>query len=188
MELLMNYEFEVLNFIQANITNPVLDKTMIIFTYLGAGGFIWILVTLMLLMSAKYKKNGLILAISLLGCLLIGNVILKPLIGRIRPCDVNLAVELLVKRPLDASFPSGHAMSSFAAALSIFYLNKKAGVGAFLLAAAISFSRLYLYLHYPTDIVAGAVIGIAIAVISKKIVDRYYKQKNRMVVDRYVHN
>ncbi|MGB5824324.1 MAG: phosphatase PAP2 family protein [Proteocatella sp.] len=186
MELLMNYEFGVLNLIQANLTNPILDKIMIMFTYLGTMGFIWILMALMLLMSTKYRKNGVAMAASLLVCLLIGNVILKPLIGRIRPCDVNTAVQLLISRPLDASFPSGHAMSSFAAATTIFYFNKKMGAGAFLLAATISFSRMYLYVHYPTDIGAGALIGILIAVVCKKIVDKYYRKKNDMVIDRYV--
>lgn len=186
MELLMNYEFGVLNFIQTNLTNPIMDKIMIILTYLGSFGAVWIFIALILIMTSKYRKNGLALAVSLILCLIIGNVILKPFVGRIRPCDVNTAVQLLINRPLDASFPSGHAMSSFAAATTIFYLDKKLGFGALLLAAAISFSRLYLYVHYPTDIVAGALIGIAIAVAIKAIVFKYYKKNNYMVIDRYV--
>jgi len=181
----MNYEFGVLDFIQTNLTNPIMDKIMIILTYLGSLGAVWIFIALMLIMSPKYRKNGIALVASLIMCLLIGNLILKPLIGRIRPCDVNVAVQLLINRPLDASFPSGHAMSSFAAATTIFYLNKKMGAGAFLLAGAISFSRMYLYVHYPTDIVAGALIGIAIAVVCKVIVFNHYNKNNYMVIERY---
>ena len=105
METLLKYEFAVLDSIQSDITGPVLDKIMVVFTYMGSGGFIWILAALMLLSFPKTRKTGIVVAVSLLGCLLIGNIILKPLVGRIRPCDINTAVELLIKRPLDASFP-----------------------------------------------------------------------------------
>lgn len=183
---MINYEMKVLDFIQANLTNPVMDKLMIFFTYLGSWGLIWVLLALMLIMPSKYRRDGVAMAVSLILCLLIGNIILKPLIGRIRPCDVNQAIQLLINRPLDASFPSGHAMSSFAAATTVFYLSKKLGLGALLLALLISFSRMYLYVHYPSDIVAGALIGILIAVISQKIVNKYYRKKNDMVIERYV--
>ena len=186
METLLKYEFAVLDFIQSDITGPVLDKIMVVFTYMGSGGFIWILAALMLLSFPKTRKTGIVVAVSLLGCLLIGNIILKPLVGRIRPCDINTAVELLIKRPLDASFPSGHTMSSFAAATCIVFYSLKYGIPAKALAVTISFSRLYLYVNYPTDILAGAVIGILIAVISKKAVDAWMSRKNGMVIDRYV--
>jgi len=185
METLLKYEFTILDFIQSDMTSPVMDKIMTAFTYLGSGGFIWILLAVLLLSSARSRKNGFIMALSLLGCLLIGNIILKPLIGRIRPCDVNTAVDLIIKRPLDASFPSGHAMSSFAGAMCIMFYSVKYGIGAMIMAVIISFSRLYLYVHYPTDILAGAILGILIALLSKKIVGTYLSKKNAMVIDRF---
>lgn len=185
MENLLIYEFQILDFIQMNMRNPILDKLMVIFTYLGSAGFIWILIALTLLASSKNKKYGIALALSLLLCLIIGNITLKPIVDRIRPCDVNEAIKLLIKHPTDASFPSGHTMSSFAAAVSLLYYDKLKGIMAMCLAICISFSRLYLYVHYPTDIIAGIILGIIIAIISQKLVDIYYKKKNSMIIDRY---
>jgi undecaprenyl-diphosphatase len=91
--------------------------------------------------------------------------------ARIRPCDINTAISLLISRPLDYSFPSGHTMSSFAAAMVLFLTNKKIGIPALILAAFISLSRLYLYVHFPTDVLAGAVLGILFAHLSIKIID-----------------
>lgn len=185
MENILQYEFQILDFIQLNIKNPVLDKLMVIFTYLGSAGFIWILIALILIFSGKNKKYGIAMMLSLALCLLIGNLTLKPLIARIRPCDINDTVNLLIKRPTDASFPSGHTMASFAAAVSLLYYNKKIGLLALILASLIAFSRLYLYVHYPTDILAGMLIGIGIAIVSQKIINTYYRRKNSMTIDRY---
>lgn len=185
METLLKYEFTILDFIQSDMTSLVMDKIMTAFTYLGSYGLIWILLAVLLLSSERTRKNGVIMAVSLIGCLLVGNIILKPLIGRIRPCDVNAAVDLLIKKPLDASFPSGHAMSSFAGAMCIMFYSIKYGIPAMILALIISFSRLYLYVHYPTDILAGAILGILIALLSKKIVETYLSRKNSMVIDRF---
>ena len=92
------------------------------------------------------------------------NGILKNLVGRIRPFDVNTSIQLLVARPHDYSFPSGHTAASFAAAVILFLqLPKKYGIPALILAVLISFSRLYLGVHYPTDVLAGAVSGTLIA-------------------------
>jgi undecaprenyl-diphosphatase len=87
-------------------------------------------------------------------------MILKPLVARIRPCDVNTAVQLLIARPTDYSFPSGHTAASFAATFALYFSRKKLWIPAIGLAVLISFSRLYLYVHYPTDILAGVMIGI----------------------------
>ena len=97
--------------------------------------------------------------------LLITNLILKNAVQRIRPCDLNAAVELLIERPHDWSFPSGHTTSSFAAAAALLYANKKMGIPALILASLIAFSRLYLYVHFPTDILAGILIGVACALL-----------------------
>jgi len=89
------------------------------------------------------------------------NGILKPLIARARPCDINTAIQLMIPRPDDFSFPSGHTAASFAAAFSLYIAGvKKLSIPAFILASFIAFSRMHLYVHFPTDIVAGIVIGI----------------------------
>ena len=93
--------------------------------------------------------------------LILCNGILKNLFHRVRPYDIRTSIELLVKRPLDYSFPSGHTAVSFAAASAAWFMKKrKTGVAFGAVACLIAFSRLYLYVHYPTDVLAGAVIGI----------------------------
>jgi len=162
MEVVQNFDNTVLNFIQTYFSSSVLDFLMPLVTKLGNGGLVWIIVALAFLKSRKYRTDGLMIVASLLLCVILGNLILKPLVARIRPCDINTAIPLLIARPTDYSFPSGHTMSSFAAASVIFHANVNMGIAAFALAALIAFSRLYLYVHYPSDIIAGIILGLFI--------------------------
>ena len=98
------------------------------------------------------------------------NVILKPAVARLRPCDVDTTVQLLISHPGEFSFPSGHSGASFAAASALFFGKSPLGIPAFILAALIGFSRLYLYVHYPTDVLAGALIGIALGWIGNLLI------------------
>jgi len=166
MELIQNIDNIVLEFIRTNMNSGMLDQTMPFITNLGSGGFIWIIAAIIFLASKKYRKDGILLICSLLLCVLIGNITLKPLVARIRPSEINMAISLLIPRPTDFSFPSGHTMSSFAAATVIFHANNKMGIAAFILAALIAFSRLYLYVHYPSDIIAAVLIGVLISIFT----------------------
>ena len=94
---------------------------------------------------------------------LLGNVALKNMVARQRPCWLDPSVGLLVQVPRDFSFPSGHSMVGFEGAVSIFMFNRKWGIPALMLAVLIAFSRLYLFVHFPTDVLAGAVLGTVIA-------------------------
>ena len=156
----MGIELQILNAIQT-IHHPILDLIMCGITKLGNAGIIWILLTAILLILPKTRKTGMILALALVADVILCNGILKNLVARTRPFDVNTAVQLLITRPHDYSFPSGHTAASFAA-VSALYLagEKKLWKGACVLAVLIAFSRLYLYVHYPTDILGGIVVGI----------------------------
>ena len=156
-------DFSILDFIQANIKNPVLDQIIPFITSLGNGGVIWIIVAIIFLITRRYRPYGIMLGAVLLLGVIAGDVILKPLIGRVRPCNVNTAVELLIERPMSFSFPSGHTMSSFGAAAVIWAADRRFGISALILAVLIAFSRLYLYVHYPSDIAGGIVFGLAVA-------------------------
>ncbi len=158
----------ILNFIQNNMHSTFMDKFMPVITFLGNNALFWIVIAVLLLISKKYRTTGLMLIGALAICLIIGNLTLKPVIARARPCWVNTDIHLLVSSPKDYSFPSGHTMSSFAAAVVLFLRNKKVGIWALLLAAMIAFSRLYLYVHYPSDVAVGLVLGIAAAYLSVK--------------------
>ena len=142
-------------------------------TRLGDAGIIWILLCIVLLILPKTRKSGVVLMAALLVDLVVCNVILKPLVHRIRPFDVKTGIELLVKRPTDYSFPSGHTAASVASVMALYLAGeKKIWVPALVLAVLIAFSRLYLYVHYPTDVLGGMIIGIAAGAIGYWLVKK----------------
>ena len=156
------WEIDWLDTIQTWRT-PVFDKVMVAISTLGNAGFIWIVICVILLLLKKYRKCGILMMSSLLLDLLICNVILKNLVARPRPCWLNETVQLLVDSPKDYSFPSGHTMAGFAVAPILYYANRKLGIAAYILAGLIAFSRLYLYVHFPTDVLGGVAFGLGIA-------------------------
>ena len=167
----MAFEFTFLNWLQQFHT-PVMDALAIFFNYAGEHGEIWIAFTLLLLLCRRTRKAGAAMAIALVSYLIAGDCILKPLFARPRPCDVNTAVTILVKRPHGHSFPSGHTASAFAAAFALWLQNRKLGTPALVLAAFIAFTRLYLYVHFPTDVLGGLVLGLALGAISSQLADK----------------
>jgi len=157
-------EFNILYAIN-EIHNPVLDKIMVGITTLGDAGAIWILLGIILLFMKKTRKCGILMLISIALGALVGNVILKNVIARPRPCWVNPDIALLIPNPHDFSFPSGHTLASFEAAIMIFLHNKKWGSLSLVLATLIAFSRMYLFVHFPTDIIGGIILAIIISLI-----------------------
>ena len=119
------------------------------------------------------------MAAALLMGLVVCNIILKPLVGRIRPFDYELlhfgkVIPLLIEAPTDFSFPSGHTIASAEAAGVLLLHDKRLGIPAAILAALIAFSRLYLYVHYPTDVLAALVLGIGIALLANHVINKGY--------------
>ena len=170
-------EFQILDALQT-IHNPVLDTIMCAITRLGDAGIIWILLCIVLLVLPKTRKCGVILLAALLVDLVICNGILKPLVHRIRPFDVRTGIELLVKRPTDFSFPSGHTAASFASVMALYLAGeKKIWISSLGLAVLIAFSRLYLYVHYPTDVLGGVVAGLAAGALGYWLVKKVSELK-----------
>ncbi|MBR3943253.1 MAG: phosphatase PAP2 family protein [Clostridia bacterium] len=162
-------EANFLLFIQEHIRNPITDVLFKGITTLGNAGAFWIAITLLLLCFKKTRKIGIMCAVSLLLSLVINNLMLKNIIARPRPYDMIEGLKTLVAAPTDFSFPSGHTASSFAAATVLFLtLPKKYGIPAIILAALMGFSRLYIGVHYPTDVLAGLISGVLIAIITVK--------------------
>lgn len=158
----MNFDWIVLHWIQNTLVCPALDFLMPKITLLGNGGAIWILSALGLLATKKYRKYGVFLLAGLTVGVLVGNLTLKPLIARPRPCWLDTGVQLLIANPTDYSFPSGHTLSSVIGAVVLTKANRKFGLAAIPLAALIAFSRLYLFVHFPTDILGATVLGVTI--------------------------
>ena len=172
---MIELEFKVLDFIQEFLRCPFLDFLMPKITVLGNDGIIWIVAALVLLATKKYRRGGLALAVGLLAVLLIGNITLKPLIARTRPFDLVENIELLVAAPTDFSFPSGHTLSSVVAAAILTMTDKRFGYVAIPLAVLIAISRLYLYVHFLTDILGGVLIG---AIISTVVYLIFFRKKS----------
>ncbi|HCW52154.1 MAG TPA: phosphatase PAP2 family protein [Clostridium sp.] len=164
MDFILNIDNSILQFIQNNIRSDVLDTIMPKVTSLGNAGIIWIIICVIMILKRKYRKYGVMMAIALIYCAIVGNLTLKPIVARIRPFDANPLIDgLLINAPKDFSFPSGHTMVSFSCACILLYMNKKIGIAALILSSAIAFSRLYLYVHYPSDVLMGMIIGILLS-------------------------
>lgn len=157
----MGFEFAILDFIQG-MRCSFLDTLVPVITTLGNKGYIWIAIGIIMCISKKYRKYGMILLAVLAAGLLVGNVCLKHLIMRPRPCWINDSVDMLIRIPRDYSFPSGHTLSSAAAATVITGADRRLGWVSITLAVLIALSRLYLYVHFPTDVLAGALIGFGL--------------------------
>ncbi len=175
-DIMPSFEYAILDFIQ-NLTSPLMDLLMRTVTFLGDAGWVWIATGLILSIIPKTRKVGFTVCLSLLFSVLISNVTLKPIIARTRPYDLVEGIKLIIDAPKDFSFPSGHTSASFAAAVSIFAYNKKWGCIPVFLALLIGFSRLYLYVHFPTDVLGGAVIGSVCAVLSYYSIKFIYRKK-----------
>ena len=158
----MNLDWMILDKIQDIFGSGCMDFLMPRITFLGNGGMIWIIIGVLLLISKKHRKIGCLVLIGLLMGLIIGNGIVKNLVARPRPCWLNPDFQLLISVPKDYSFPSGHTQASVIAATIITLYRKEWGWIVIPLSVAIAFSRLYLYVHFPSDVIAGAVLGILI--------------------------
>lgn len=134
---------------------------MLFSTRLGDGGAIWLLFSLLFICSSEMRGTGISVFSCVAICALVGNFAIKPLFKRTRPCNINISLPMLLRRPLDSSFPSCHTLTSFAAAVTISQAGGLLGTTSLIFASLISFSRMYLYVHYPSDVVIGAVMGIA---------------------------
>ena len=156
----MNIDFMILDFIQKHMRCEMLDAVMPVITALGNGGIIWIAMTAILLCFPKTRRLGAGMAVSLALEAVLCNVILKPLAARTRPFDIRTEIVLLIARPHDYSFPSGHTGAAFAAAAALYFGKSCGWIPAGILAVLMGFSRLYLYVHYPTDVLGGALLGI----------------------------
>lgn len=166
--LAISFDLPILDWIAANLWCPVLDVLMPIITVLGDAGIFWIAISVLFMITKKYRKTGIGMMLALMMGLLICNIWLKPTIARIRPYDFQMEyflkeIPLLAGGMHDFSFPSGHTIASFEAAVVILLNSKKLGVPALILAFLIAFSRLYLYVHYPTDVICSIILGTGFA-------------------------
>ena len=172
---MFQFDFAILYAIQDHLINPFFTLLMKAFTTMGNGGMIWIILSLGLLCFKKTRKAGLYGLIALTLVAILNNSIIKAIVQRPRPFTYT-EISLLISPPGGYSFPSGHTSSSFAAATAIFLQNRNIGIPALILAALIGFSRLYFFVHFPSDVFVGMLEGILTAVLVTKLADQARKK------------
>lgn len=192
LEAIYEFDYSVLNFIQEHLTGPVPDFFFSLWTHLGDGGIFCIAATVLLLCFRKTRRTGFTMAVAILLGTLLCNVIIKPAVARVRPYyntdydPLRTAGQIgeLIKLPADWSFPSGHTAVTVETAAAVFSRHKKSGIAALAAAALVAFSRLYLYVHYFTDVLCGAIIGADCAVAAYFIVDAAYRAVARRIREK----
>ena len=159
-------EFAFLQWMQEHIRCGLLDSIMPAVSTLGNYGMIWIILAVIMICTKKYRHYGIMLGISLLAGLIIGNLGLKNLVARPRPCWIDTDTEMIIRVPTDYSFPSGHTMAAAEAATVSLYADKRMGICVIVFAVLIAISRLYLYVHFPSDVIGGAILGTGISLMT----------------------
>ena len=177
MNSLLALDSGILLYIQDYVREPFMNPFWIYITSLGDGGIFWITLSLLLMIPKRTREIGAAALVSMALCALCTNIILKPLIARIRPSEVIEGLTTLIPDPTESSFPSGHTTASFACALVLIQtLPRGYGVPALILAALVGFSRLYVGVHYPSDVLGGIAVALAgstlVLIMRKKMRER----------------
>lgn len=172
------FDSTVMSFVQTQLRGFVGDVLFPIITYLGEAGAVWLLLSVFFLCRKSSRLRGICMICAIVGGFLVGEVLLKNLVCRARPFQAFPAyTALLISPPSGFSFPSGHSCSSFAAATVLLGFSKKWGIPAVILASLIAFSRVYLFVHWPTDVLAGAALGILFGLLTLLLAKKL-QQKN----------
>lgn len=181
LQHLNTWDGQLLLWIQQHLRFDVLTPIVIRITGLGNKGLIWIALSVILLFPKKTRRAGILSLLALLGSLCITNLWLKPYVDRVRPYEVLSGLQCLIPAEADASFPSGHASAAFASAVVIYKSCKRwLGIPVLTLAFVIAVTRLYVGVHYPSDVIAGMVIGTLIALILFWIFgEKKYKKREK---------
>lgn len=181
---IQSWDNRILCLVQERCRCSFLDRLLPVFTHMGTVGLPWFLASAAMLCLPHYRRSGIWLLITIVLCVLVGNFSIKPLVARSRPCHQNPDVPLLIQNPRDYSFPSCHTLSSFACSLVIALANPVWGIAAFVIAFFIAFSRIYLFVHYPSDVLAGAVMGLlmpwsALLLVVRVIIQVHRRRRNK---------
>lgn len=172
LDIIRAFDFDILYEISTHWRGGASDAIWKFFSILGNGGAIWIAAAIALLFFRKTRRAGAAMLVAMLIGLLIGNVWLKEWIMRPRPFVTHAELTALLDPGDQWSFPSGHTLSSFAAATALCFFHRKSGAAAYILAILIAFSRLYASVHYPTDVLAGLLLGILCGFVGAWLTDR----------------
>lgn len=175
----MNWEIKFLDYIEQNLHSEKRTRYMKLATLIGEKGIFLGICILLLAIPKKTRKAATAMGLSLILEALICNLILKPAVGRKRPYDLKKKLELLIPKLKDASFPSGHTGATFSAAGALFFSRTKLWIPAALMAMSTAFSRMYFYVHYPTDVLGGAALGLSSGWLAVKMQKVFGKRRKK---------
>ncbi len=164
-DFITQIDFAILNFIREFLKCTFFDIVMPFFSSIGNVGIVWIVIGLIMLFFRKTRSWGIMLLFTMLLGYLIGELAVKNIVCRDRPCYI-VDIDMIITKPNSYSFPSGHSCSSFAAATVLLKMNKRFGIAALVIASLIAFSRLYNYVHFPTDVLCGILLGVLCALFT----------------------
>ena len=167
----MGLELDILNSIHG-ISSPLMDSVMQATAYVTEHGAIWILLSCILVCTKRYRHAGVAMLVCMLVASILCDEVLKPLICRERPVDL-CDFDLIIDPPTSYSFPSGHSTVAFATATALFLHHRREGCILYVCASFVAFSRLYLFVHWPTDVIAGALLGITVSIAVVWLLRRY---------------
>lgn len=176
-QFLIDWEGPVLLWIQEHMRNDFLTPVLTFLTHLGDHGYFWIALTILFLLLKKTRKVGGLMTCSLLLNTLVNNVLLKNLVARTRPYEVVDGLHRIIEAQSDYSFPSGHTGVICGGRRRISHVSEEIGVPVLAFAFVIAFSRLYVGVHFPTDVLGGALIGAVIAYLVCAVYRRKTGQK-----------
>ena len=176
--MITQLDLTILDWIQAHLRCGLLDTVMPLITLFGEDGIFWIVLSLALLIIPKTRRIGLTMCVALAADVLLCNILIKPIVARPRPWTFRPGMEEIIAQltsvPGDFSFPSGHTAIAFAGAGALLFQKNRWGIPAVILAALIGLSRLYLFCHYPTDVLCGALLGLLCGAIGVWIGNRVW--------------
>lgn len=165
LEAVTTWDASVITAIYENVHSAFLTMFFRIVTLLGEGGIFWIAVAVILLFFKKTRRSGICIGASLLIGVIVGNGIIKNVVARPRPYDAIAGIESVVSHLSDYSFPSGHSLCCFEAATALAMNRTKWAIPAYVGAVLVAVSRLFLFVHYPTDVICGALLGVLFGVL-----------------------
>ncbi len=178
IDFLLQIDGNILLFIQEHIRQEWMDGFWITVTHLGDGGICWLILAFALLIPKQTRKAGIAALIGLAVGALITNVTLKNIVARTRPYEVIQGLSLLIERQHDFSFPSGHTCASFSAACALYLtLPRRWGIVCLALASLIALSRLYVGVHYPSDVLGGLLVGIFSGWVGWKLQNKVFSDR-----------
>ena len=170
---LLSVDGAILRFFQEHIRLAWLNPVIKVITTLGDKGGIWLLAGLILLFFKQYRKQGLTVILCIAACFVLNNIIIKNLVDRTRPYYIFEWLQPIIELPDDASFPSGHACASFAGAYALYKGLGKKYWWVYIVAVIIALSRLYVGVHFPSDVLGGACVGFFVSMIVYRLREKY---------------